>query len=168
LLRLYLDSSAIMKRYIDEPGTPAVDLIFDRAERGDLTLTFSLWNIGEVLGVLDERRRRGYLSGTEFKETLNMVADELVKLMRLRVIETIPIFTPILIEAWNLILAHHIYEADALQLITCKYSQSDAILSGDGRLVKTGRKIGLKTFDVVKEQENLINFVKKGSLRDNS
>jgi len=159
-LRLYLDSSTIVKRYATEPGTPVADLIFDHAESGELLIIFSLWNIGEVLGVLDERRRRGWLSQGEFTETLKILADELVKLMRLRVLETVPIFAPILIEAWNLTLTHHIYEADALQLTTCTYSQSDALLSGDGNLVKISRKLGLKAFDVLKDQEKLANFIK--------
>lgn len=160
MLRLYLDSSMVVKRYVAEPGTPATDLIFDQAETGELLMALSIWNIGEVLGVLDERRRRGWLSEGEFTETLKILADELVKLMRLRVLETIPIFAPILIEAWNLILTHHVYEADALQLTTCTYSQSDALLSGDENLVKIGRKLGLKAFDVVKDKEELANFIK--------
>ena len=62
MLKLYLDTSAIVKRYVAEPGTETVDAIFDKAETGELTIALSLWNIGETLGVLDERRRRGWLT----------------------------------------------------------------------------------------------------------
>jgi len=160
LLRLYLDSSTIVKRYVTELGTPITDLVFERAERGELVVTFSLWNIGEAFGVLDERRRRRWLSEDEFREAKNMFSNELFKLMRLRVLEIMPIFASILIEAWGLILDHHIYEADALQIITCTYSQSDALLSGDENLVKTSKKLGLKAFDIVKEEQKLTKFIK--------
>ena len=59
MLKIYLDSSALTKRYLYEAGSSAVDEIFRGAEAGDLVVAFSIWNIGEVLGVLDARRRRG-------------------------------------------------------------------------------------------------------------
>jgi predicted nucleic acid-binding protein len=54
LLKLYLDSSVMLKRYLSEPGTETIDMIFDKAETGELAVTVSLWNIGEALGILDE------------------------------------------------------------------------------------------------------------------
>jgi predicted nucleic acid-binding protein len=106
---------------VAEPGTETVDIIFDKAETGELIIACSLWNIGEALGVLDERRRRGWLTREEFEQTLKNLANEFLKLVRLRVFEIIPIHTSTLIETWALILNHHIYEADALQItIACK------------------------------------------------
>lgn len=160
MLKLYLDSSTIMKRYVTEPGTPTTDHIFDSAESGELVVTFSLWNIGEVFGVFDERRRRGWLNEEEFTETLKTLSDELFKLMRLRVLNIVPIFTPLLTNAWTIVLDHHIYEADALQITTCTHTQSDALISGDEKLVKTSRKLGLKAFNIVKEEQKLKKFIK--------
>jgi predicted nucleic acid-binding protein len=121
LLKFYLDTCTIVKRYVAEPGTETVDIIFDKAETGELIIACSLWNIGEALGVLDERRRRGWLTREEFEQTLKNLANEFLKLVRLRVFEIIPIHTSTLIETWALILNHHIYEADALQItIACK------------------------------------------------
>lgn len=161
MLKLYLDSSAIMKRYVTEPGTPSTDHVFESAEKGELVITFSVWNIGEVFGVLDERLRRGWLNEKEYAETLNILCDELVKLMRLRVLEVIPIFTSLLVKAWMVLLNHHIYQADALQITTCTHTQSDALISGDEKLVKTSRKQGLKAFNVVKEEQKLKNFIQE-------
>lgn len=48
--RLYLDSSAIVKRYVVEPGTEVVDEVFERAEAREVFVVFSVWNVGEVLG----------------------------------------------------------------------------------------------------------------------
>ena len=84
MLKLCLDTGAFLKRYIMEAGTETIDLIFDKAEIGELAITISLWNIGEALGVLDERQRRGWLTDREFQQTLHLFADELVKLMRLK------------------------------------------------------------------------------------
>lgn len=94
MLKLYLDSSVMLKRYLSEQGTETTDIIFDKAETGELTITFSLWNIGEAIGVLDEKRRKAWLTEKEFRVTLNNFADELVKLSRLKTLEVIPLLTP--------------------------------------------------------------------------
>ena len=155
MLKLYLDSSIMLKRYITESGTETTDIIFDKAETGELIITVSLWNIGEALGVLDEKRRKGWLTEKEFRVTLNNFADELVKLIRLRTLEVIPLLTPILTDTWELLMSHHIYEADALQITTCIHNKNDALISGDEKLVETSRKIGLKTFHITKDEQKL-------------
>ena len=160
MLKLYLDTSIIIKRYVTEPGTQTVDIIFDKAEAGELVIAFSFWNIGEALGVLDERRRREWLTQEEFMQTLRNLADELLKLIHLRVLEAIPILTPILTETWELILNHHIYEADALQITACLHSQSNALVSSDKKLIEASRKKGLNAFHVTKDEEKLRAFLK--------
>jgi len=56
---LYLDTSAIVKRYLKESGSDLISEIYEKALNGDALLSFSAWNISEVVGVLDEYRRRG-------------------------------------------------------------------------------------------------------------
>jgi predicted nucleic acid-binding protein len=163
LLKLYLDTSVILKRYITEPGTETTDIIFDKAETGELTITLSLWNIGEALGVLDEKRRKGSLTEKEFEQTLNLFADELSKLMRLKTLEIIPVQTPILTDTWNLVMNYHIYEADALQITTCSYANNNALLTCDQKLAQTSRKAGLKTIHVPKDEQELKTLIQQAS-----
>ena len=56
---VYLDSSAIVKRYIREPGSDAVRKVYLKAYSGEVILSLSVWNIGEVLGAFDKARRIG-------------------------------------------------------------------------------------------------------------
>jgi hypothetical protein len=51
----YLDSSALVKRYVQEPGTRPIDIIFDKASAGAIAIATSVWNIGEAFGVFDYR-----------------------------------------------------------------------------------------------------------------
>ena len=90
-MKLYLDTSVILKRYLTETGSEIIDLIFDKAETGELVITISLWNIGEVLGVLDGNRRKCRLTEEEFEAALDNFGQELVKLIRLKTLEVIPI-----------------------------------------------------------------------------
>jgi len=60
---IYLDTSAVVKRYVLESGTDVVKALYLSAWNGELKLSFSLWNIGEVLGVLSKYCQRGSLGG---------------------------------------------------------------------------------------------------------
>jgi len=154
LLKIYLDSSAIVKRYISEPGSSAVDLVFDRCWLGELSISTSIWNIGEVLGVFDVRRRRGWLSEDEFRDVLRNFTGEITRLLRLRVLEILPVLTSILVDSWSLVLGEHIYEADALQIQTCIYSGSNVLLSADKELINVALRTGIKAVNV--EDENRV------------
>lgn len=155
MLRLYLDTSALLKRYVVEPGTETIDEVFGKAETGELTITLSLWNIGEAIGVLDEKLRKGWLTKTEFDKTLNLFADEITKLLRLKTIEIIPAQTHLLTNTWELIMPLHIYEADALQITTCTTNKNYALLTDDEKLAQTGKQTGLNTIHVSKEERQL-------------
>jgi predicted nucleic acid-binding protein len=144
---------------VTEPGTETTDIIYGKAETGELTITISLWNIGEALGVLDEKRRKRWLTEKEFEQTLKIFADELLKLIRLKTIEVIPVHTQILTDTWNLLMTHHIYEADALQMATCMHSKNDALISSDEKLVQISRKTGLKALQIPKDEQDLITLI---------
>jgi len=51
---IYLDTSALVKRYVEEGG-PGVDKLFGSAYRGSAVLATSVLNIGEAVSVLDKR-----------------------------------------------------------------------------------------------------------------
>jgi predicted nucleic acid-binding protein len=79
--------------------------------------------------------------------------------MRLKAIEIIPVQAPILTDTWNLVLNHHAYEADALQITTCSYNSNDALVTSDEKLAQTGRKIGTKTINLPKDELDLKNLM---------
>jgi len=57
--RIYLDTSALVKRYVTEPGTETVDSIYEEAHKGYATIGFSLWNVGEASVVFDKYEKMG-------------------------------------------------------------------------------------------------------------
>lgn len=52
---VYLDSSVIVKRYVEEPGSNIVRELYLKAYSGEVILSYSMWNIGEVLGAFIRR-----------------------------------------------------------------------------------------------------------------
>jgi predicted nucleic acid-binding protein len=153
LLKVYLDSSAIVKRYTSEPGSPAADHVFDKCWLGELLIATSIWNIGEILGVFDMRRRKKWLDENEFRKTLKKFVSEIMGLLRLRAVEIVPILTSMLVESWPLILEERIYEADALQIQTYIYSGGNLLLSADNELINVALKKGIKAVNIEDESE---------------
>ncbi|MEM2437494.1 MAG: type II toxin-antitoxin system VapC family toxin [Thermoproteota archaeon] len=153
-MKLYLDSSVIVKRYVSESDSSIVDYVFDKSWAGELSLATSIWNIGEVFGVLDERRRKGWLNENEFAKSLENFASETVRLLHLKTLEVFTILNPIIVKTWPLILREHVYEADALQIQTCIYSGSNALLSGDRKLINVAIKAGLKAVKHKRRRES--------------
>jgi predicted nucleic acid-binding protein len=139
-LKIYLDSSAIVKRYVLEEGTDKVEEIYLEALNGAGTLHFSAWNVGEVLGVLDVYHRRKWLEIEDFKAARDSFIAETARLIKLGVAKVIPIRSKLLTQSWLLVEKYHIYEADALQIVSAKTLDADQLLSGDQRLVDASRK----------------------------
>ncbi len=63
---VYLDTSSIVKRYVEEKGSKLVDDVYGRAEVGALRISFSMWNVGELIGALDQHRSRKVISEMTF------------------------------------------------------------------------------------------------------
>lgn len=158
-LLVYLDTSSIVKRYVEEKGSEVVDKVYEEAEAGRVRMAFSVWNIGEALGVLDRYRTRRMISDEDFESALRSLASESMKMIRLSVLQLLPITSKTLIESWLLVLQHHIYEADALQISSSKETDCDLFLGADNRLIQTAQKEGINALDIEAEPEKALRQI---------
>jgi len=62
VLKAYLDTSALVKRYLKEEGSEKVDSIFERAYEEKAIIVTSQWNLGEAAVVFDKYRHRGIIN----------------------------------------------------------------------------------------------------------
>jgi predicted nucleic acid-binding protein len=154
---VYLDTSSVVKRYVEESGSRLTDLVYTRAEGGAHQIVISLWNIGEVIGVLDRYRERGLLDEDGLMRALKSFLGESEKMMRLGSLRIVPLGVDILTETYALVLRHHIYQADALQIATCRISGSSLLLSADKKLLIAARAEGLEALDVETDEEQITN-----------
>ena len=70
---------------------------------------------------------------------------EVRRMTRLGSLLIVPLRIRILKDSWKLIERHHIYEADAIQIVSAKYVNSVEFLTGDKRLHEVALKEGLKS-----------------------
>jgi predicted nucleic acid-binding protein len=145
---VYLDSSSVSKRYVKEKGSDLVDGIYGKAEAGELRLALSLWNIGEVIGVLDRYLTRKLISKKEFATARSDLVSETLKLSRLDSLDVLPVTSEVLSRSWALIAKHHIYEADALQISSGKEAGCSMFLTADKRLLEAALHEGLNAVNV--------------------
>jgi len=143
-MAVYLDSSAIVKRYVSEEGSDAVGEVYEAALAGEHRIAFSAWNIGEVLGVLDRYYRRGWLGEEDYGAARAQFLGETLRLLRLGLVKIVPVKTSLLIRSWGLVERYHVYQADALQLVSAEHVGAREFLTGDRRLAEVAVDEGLE------------------------
>lgn len=102
-------------------------------------------NISEVLGVLDEYRRRGWLSDDNYLKARLQFLGETLRFLRLKLLRIVPTKISILIQTWSLIERYQIYEADALQILSAKRMGTEKLYTGDGVLHKVALEEGVES-----------------------
>jgi predicted nucleic acid-binding protein len=138
----YLDTSALVKRYVEEPGSKIIDEIYRDAYKGVGKLAFSCWNIAEAAVVLDKYERKLGLDARKLLRNLLRESSTLSRLRRLLVVSVSPL---ILRASLKLVLKHHIYAADALQLVSAKSIDNCTFVTGDKELARVAKAEGLNT-----------------------
>lgn len=137
---VYLDTSAIVKRYIQEAGSDVVAQVYSKAWLGDLRIAYSVWNIGEVLGVLDKYYTRGWLSRGDYELARLEFLGETVKMLKLRVLRVVPVKLALIARTWELIERYHIYQADALQIVSAREVKASEFYTADQTLCRVARE----------------------------
>lgn len=137
----YLDSSALAKRYVQEEGSDRMDQIFERAEKGEESVFFSTWNVGELAVVFDKYEREGLL---EAKPVMMTFLKEVKRLGKSRAAEVVPVSGSVIADAVTLTFKHHVYMADALQVVSCQTVAGAGFVTADRRLAGIARDEGLR------------------------
>ena len=148
MAKLYLDSSAIVKRYVVEQGSDLVNRVYTESDAQAATICFSLWNVGETIGVIESYQRRGWLSEEGGSKAIKNFAGETLRLKRIEGLELLPVSSAAISDAWSLVKKHHIYQADALQIVSCSKAGARSILSADRQLLEAAGKEGLEPVNI--------------------
>jgi predicted nucleic acid-binding protein len=161
----YLDTSTIVKRYIEQKGSKLVDDLYGRAEVGALKLSFSTWNVGELIGALDQHLSRKVISEMQFRTSTKDFVAETIKLFRLGHLNIRSPTAKIFADAWHLIFSGRIYEADAIQTATARSFECDLFLSADAELIGVAKQTNLQAASVETEAEKILDRPPKGKER---
>ncbi|MHA1971849.1 MAG: type II toxin-antitoxin system VapC family toxin [Candidatus Hodarchaeales archaeon] len=155
---IYLDSSVIVKRYIEEKGTMVADYIYDKASDGYITIIFNILNIGEVLGVFNKYFRLKKIDQEELQNIKRKFISETLKLMRINRLIIIPTSNQQQMSGWPLVLSDRLYIVDAIQITSYQEQNASLFLSGDEYLVSIAKKSKLNAFSI-KDEKDIVSMI---------
>ena len=154
-MRLLLDANAILKRYVAEPGSDIVEAVYRSADAGAVQLVYSLWSFGECLGVLDRLDRQGRLPPGGLSKGRRALLGESARLTRLGVLTVAPLGVRLIRKAWALLLSHHLYQADAVQVATGLAHRVDVMLTSDRQVARAAAAEGLQVLDPERQRAEI-------------
>jgi len=144
---------------VKEAGSDSIKAVYKKADTSGAMLGFSLWNIGEVLSVLDSYMKRNWINEDDFMGALNSFAGETLRLAKLMTLEVLPLTFELLSEAWKIVLQHHIYEADAIQIVAAKNLDASIFLTADQKLLEVAKKENINSINVEMDEEKLLGML---------
>ncbi|MBI5814515.1 MAG: type II toxin-antitoxin system VapC family toxin [Nitrospinae bacterium] len=139
---IFLDTSALVKRYIDEPGSDSVESIFGSGEE----LAVSILAYAEALAALTRRKKAGDLAANALKEAVKSLEADWKRMA------VMPLGAHLLPLTKRTINRHNLRGADAVHLASAIFlsqSTGNAIVfaASDMELLAAAKKERLTVLD---------------------
>jgi hypothetical protein len=129
-----MDSSALAKRYINEPGSALVEQIFSNAS----SLALSVICLPEVISGLSRLRREGKLSQRQYNENKRALIRDIEDSVIIPITEQVIARAVELLERWPL------RSSDALHIACAAEWGADLFASADARQCTAAQSYGLR------------------------
>ena len=133
-MRVYFDSSAFAKRYIDEPGTPEVLVWCDQAAE----LVLSVIAIPELISAFCRLEREGKLSASQYRR---LKSDFLADIADALICDTTP---QVLQHSVQALERYPLRGMDAIHLGAAVVSAARVFISADTRQCAAAEALGLR------------------------
>jgi len=138
-LKIFLDTSALAKRYVQEPGSEALENLFSAGVSEVYVSTLALPEFGAALS---RKLRDKELA----KKSAEHALSELEKDWD-NVFTKVPLTDTVAKSAVSLAIQHPLKGADAVHLATAMAADAGLLVASDQQLIKTAKKVGLKAYD---------------------
>ena len=134
-MKTFLDSSAFAKRYVDEPGSEAIDAICMEATE----LALSVLCVPEVFSALNRRLRERNLTQQQYDEAKNRVLAETEDA------GVVNLTSPVIATCISVLEGNPIRAMDALHVACALQWEAELFVSADEQQVAAAWKAGLRT-----------------------
>jgi predicted nucleic acid-binding protein len=133
-LNVFLDSSALAKRYVNETGSDRLEEILSAAS----SLGLSIICLSEVVSALCRLRREGKLSPPQYAESKRALIQDVEGSVIIHITDQVVARAVELLEGWPL------RSSDALHVACAAEWGADLFVSADERQCKAARGHGLR------------------------
>jgi len=137
-MRAFFDTSAFVKRYIEEPGSERVMEICGEAEH----LVLSLICLPEMISTLNRLVREGKLSGDQYRRIKDLILGDFED------IEVCDITTEVVKQTIGCLEKNPLRALDALQLGCALVVGPDLFVSSDRRQIEAALREGLEAVEI--------------------
>jgi predicted nucleic acid-binding protein len=134
-VKTFFDSSAFAKRYVEEPGSQAVDSICQEATE----VALSVLCVPEILSALNRGVREGILTSREYEEAKQYLSQDI------RDVVIINLIPQVISTCTKILEASPVRAADALQIACALGWETELFVSADRRQISAAKKAGLRT-----------------------
>jgi predicted nucleic acid-binding protein len=132
-MRLFLDSSALAKRYVEEAGSERLESLLGEAER----LGLSAIALPEVISGLCRRRRERSLSAPQY------AAAKAALLSDIRDAEIVGLIEPVVAGTVNILEGANVRALDAIHVAAALEWSAELFVSADARQLSAASRVGL-------------------------
>lgn len=134
-MKLFLDSSAMAKRFIDEPGSQRVEDLCANAS----ALGLSVICVPEIISALSRRKRERTLTPRQYTQIKRRLLEDVRDAALISL-------TPEVLRVSIAVLESSIVRGmDAIHIASAVEWQADLFVSGDQQQIRAARKAGLNT-----------------------
>lgn len=137
-MRAFFDTSAFVKRYIEEPGSERVMEICREAEH----LVLSLLCLPEMISTLNRLVREGKLSCGQYQHIKDLILEDFED------VEVCHITTEVITEAIGCLEKNPLRAMDALHLGCALVVRPDLFVSSDRRQIEAALSEGLEAMEI--------------------
>lgn len=137
-MNAFFDTSAIAKRYTDEPGQEQVESFFQEADR----IGVSIVCLPEVFSTLCRLQREGKFDALQYERIKSLVLQDFVD------IDVCDIVSDVIDIAMSILENNTLRGMDAIHVACAIDWEADAFVSGDQRQVLAARNMGLTVIGV--------------------
>jgi uncharacterized protein len=137
-VRVFFDTSAFVKRYVDESGTDRVVEICRQADE----LILSVICLPEVISTLNRLVREGKLSPKDYRRTRDLILKELEDA------EICHLTPEVIARTLKCLESNPLRALDALHLGCALIVEPDLFVSSDQRQIEAAKKAGLNVMEV--------------------
>jgi len=138
-MKLFLDSSAIVKRYIEEPGSDLVeDLCKEAAELG-----ISVISLPEIVSALQRRIREGMIDDLQYK----IIKKEFFKSLNDTVIY--PLTESVIYKSVELLESYTLRSLDSIHLSCAIKWECDYFVSADKQQLTAAKEEGIMVKEIL-------------------
>jgi len=137
-MRAFFDTSAFVKRYIEEPGSESVMEICREVEH----LVLSLICLPEMISTLNRLVRQGKLSGEQYQQIKDLILNDFED------VEVCDITTEVIKQTILCLEKNPLRAMDALHLGCALVVRPDLFVSSDRRQIEAARSEGLRAAEI--------------------